>query len=70
MNLLINAAQAMGGHGQIVVTLTKSGNFATIEVRDTGPGISPEIRPPDERRNFTVDRSCSIALIAAALSSR
>ena len=44
LNLLINAAQAMGGHGQIVVTLTKSGSFATIEVRDTGPGIPPEIR--------------------------
>lgn len=44
LNLLINAAQAMGGHGQIVVALTKSGSFATIEVRDTGPGIPLEIR--------------------------
>jgi PAS domain S-box-containing protein len=44
LNLLINAAQAMGGHGQIVVTLMKSGSFATIEVRDTGPGIPLEIR--------------------------
>jgi two-component system CheB/CheR fusion protein len=44
LNLLINAAQAMGGHGRIVVTLTKAGGFATIEVRDNGPGIPPEIR--------------------------
>lgn len=44
LNLLINAAQAMGGHGRIVVTLRKSGTFATIEVRDTGPGIPLEIR--------------------------
>ena len=44
LNLLINAAQAMGGHGRIVVTLRKSGDFATIEVRDSGPGIPPEIR--------------------------
>ena len=44
LNLLINAAQAMGGHGQIVVRLTKSGSYATIEVRDTGPGIPLEIR--------------------------
>jgi len=44
LNLLLNAAQAMGGHGRIVVTLVKSGDFALIEVRDTGPGIPPEIR--------------------------
>jgi len=44
LNLLINAAQAMGGHGRIVVTSRKSGDVATIEVRDTGPGIPPEIR--------------------------
>jgi PAS domain S-box-containing protein len=44
LNLLINAAQAMAGHGRIVVTLRKSGDFATIEVRDSGPGIPPEVR--------------------------
>ena len=44
LNLLINAAQAMAGHGRIVVTARKSGDFATIEVRDTGPGIPQEIR--------------------------
>jgi len=44
LNLLINATQAMAGHGRIVVTLRKSGDFATIEVRDSGPGIAPEIR--------------------------
>ncbi len=44
LNLLINAAQAMAGQGRIVVTSRKSGDFATIEVRDTGPGIPPEIR--------------------------
>jgi len=44
LNLLINAAQAMAGHGRIVVSLRKTGDFATIEVSDTGPGIPPEIR--------------------------
>ena len=44
LNLLINAAQAMAGRGRIVVTLRKAGDSATIEVRDTGPGIPPEIR--------------------------
>jgi PAS domain S-box-containing protein len=44
LNLLINAAQAMAGDGRIVVTLRKAGDFATIDVRDNGPGIPPEIR--------------------------
>ena len=44
LNLLINAAQAMAGRGRIVVTLRKAGDSAVIEVRDTGPGIPPEIR--------------------------
>ena len=44
LNLLINAAQAMAGNGRIVVTLGKAGDFATIDVRDNGPGIPPDIR--------------------------
>lgn len=44
LNLMLNAAQAMGGRGRISVKLLRSGDFATIEVRDTGPGIPTEIR--------------------------
>jgi len=44
LNLLINAAQAMAGNGRIMVTLGKAGDFATIDVRDNGPGIPPDIR--------------------------
>jgi PAS domain S-box-containing protein len=44
LNLALNAAQAMAGHGRIVLTLGKSGEFATIEVRDSGPGIPADIR--------------------------
>jgi PAS domain S-box-containing protein len=44
LNLVLNAAQAMAGHGRIAVKLGKSGNFAVIEVRDTGPGIPLDIR--------------------------
>jgi signal transduction histidine kinase len=44
LNLLINAAQAMAGHGRIVVTVRKSGDSAMMELRDTGPGIPAEIR--------------------------
>ena len=44
LNLILNAAQAMAGRGHIVLTLGKSDEFATIEVRDSGPGIPADIR--------------------------
>jgi signal transduction histidine kinase len=45
LNLLLNAAQAMTGQGgRIAVRLTRQGETAIVEVRDTGPGIAPEIR--------------------------
>jgi PAS domain S-box-containing protein len=44
LNLVLNAAQAMAGHGRIAVKLGKLGDFAVIEVRDDGPGIPPDIR--------------------------
>ena len=44
LNLLINAAQAMNGHGAVLVTLTAGPDAVTIGVRDTGPGIPPELR--------------------------
>ncbi len=42
-NLLQNAAQAAGGHGQIRVAVAR-GSECTIEVADDGPGIPEEIR--------------------------
>jgi two-component system sensor histidine kinase AtoS len=44
LNLLLNAAQAMGGHGRIAIAIARAGETAVIEVRDNGPGIPPEIR--------------------------
>ena len=44
LNLLLNAAQAMGGKGRIVVSLARREGFAVLEVADTGPGIPLEIR--------------------------
>jgi len=43
LNLLLNAAQAMDGHGQITVTIARSGGQCTIDVRDTGPGVPAEL---------------------------
>jgi len=44
LNVVLNAAQALGGAGRIDVVLRTSGDNAVIEVRDTGPGIPPEMR--------------------------
>jgi PAS domain S-box-containing protein len=44
VNLIFNAAQAMGRTGHITITLAERDGMARIEVRDTGPGIPVEIR--------------------------
>ena len=43
-NLLMNAAQAMGGTGVIDVTLRLDPQGCRISVRDHGPGMPPEVR--------------------------
>jgi len=44
LNLLINAVQAMAGRGRIDVLLSRHAESAAIQIRDTGPGIPPELR--------------------------
>ena len=43
-NLIVNAAQAMGGEGTLTVRTARDGDDVLVEVRDTGPGIPPEIQ--------------------------
>lgn len=43
-NLLINAAQAMNGRGQLLATLAATPGGAVVEIADSGPGIPPDIR--------------------------
>ena len=45
INLLLNAAQAMGGKGVVTVCTRRAGDRELIEVRDLGPGISAEVLP-------------------------
>lgn len=50
VNLLLNAADAMGGAGEVTIaaTLAETGDGAPrvrMTVRDTGPGIAPEYLP-------------------------
>ena len=44
LNLLLNAVQAMAGRGRIAVALLRRNTTAEIGVRDSGPGIPPDIR--------------------------
>ena len=43
MNLLVNAAQSIKEHGKITLRTRETGEFACIEIIDTGSGIPPEI---------------------------
>jgi PAS domain S-box-containing protein len=43
-NLLLNAAQAMQGRGEISIRLRTIDRYAHVDIRDHGPGIPPEVR--------------------------
>jgi PAS domain S-box-containing protein len=42
-NVLMNAAQAMSGHGAITITLADGSGRAQISIADAGPGMPPEV---------------------------
>jgi signal transduction histidine kinase len=45
INLVMNAAHAMQGHGKITVTTgINATGMLELQVRDTGPGISSELQ--------------------------
>ncbi len=44
LNLLLNAAQAIGEHGTIQVRTTITQDSAIVEIRDNGPGIPAALR--------------------------
>ncbi len=45
VNLLVNAAQALGGKGEIAVSTRVEGDEAVVRIRDTGCGIPEEVLP-------------------------
>ncbi len=57
MNLLLNAVQAIEGHGDgtgtISVRARRRGGGVLVEIRDTGPGIGPELRERIFEPGFT-----------------
>lgn len=44
-NLIENALRASTGGGRVVVRVEKSNGFARIAVRDSGPGVPPDLLP-------------------------
>jgi two-component system NtrC family sensor kinase len=44
VNLLLNAADAMGGEGTVTVRCSSADRRARISITDTGPGVPPELR--------------------------
>jgi K+-sensing histidine kinase KdpD len=43
-NLITNALEAMAGGGEVRIGARKIGNYVLVEIEDTGPGISHDIR--------------------------
>ncbi|MCZ6671073.1 MAG: ATP-binding protein [Acidobacteria bacterium] len=44
LNLILNAAQAMGGRGRIDLAVASIDGHCRVNVRDHGPGIPLEVR--------------------------
>lgn len=57
LNLMINALQAMPGGGELILTVSRQGNQAAIDVIDTGSGIPRDILPHIFDAYYTTRRS-------------
>jgi two-component system, NtrC family, sensor kinase len=53
LNILVNAGQAIEGHGKIGVRTEREGDCVHISISDTGPGIKPENQPKIFAGGFT-----------------
>ena len=52
-NLLDNAADAMGGHGTLVLRTSRDGDDLLVQVQDDGPGIPEAVQPKVFEAFFT-----------------
>src|SRR6185503_15509411 len=44
LNLLLNAAQAMNGRGNVTIKIAQHDWECSIEIRDSGPGVPLDLR--------------------------
>jgi signal transduction histidine kinase len=56
-NLVMNAAEALGGNGKVELTARDSGSSVVVEVSDNGPGISAELISKVIGKGFTSGKS-------------
>lgn len=56
-NLVSNALRYTPANGNVSVKLARAGNFARVEVRDTGTGIAPDALPHVFERFWRADKS-------------
>jgi signal transduction histidine kinase/HAMP domain-containing protein len=59
LNVVINGIQAMADGGTLTLRAFAAGHAAVLEVRDTGPGIAPEIRDKIFNLYFTTKKTGS-----------
>jgi len=59
LNVVVNAIQAMKDGGELRLECSSSGDSAEIRIRDTGPGIPPELRDKIFRLYFTTKQGGS-----------
>ena len=52
MNILVNAAHAIEGHGTIKIKTLREADDIVVRISDTGKGIAPENSDPDFRAVF------------------
>ena len=68
LNLVTNAQQAMGESGEIAIELAQEGSTAVLRVRDTGPGIAPDVIDRIFDPFFTTKRELGGTGLGLALS--
>jgi len=71
-NLLLNAAEAMGGSGPIDVDVARDGQGLVVTIADHGPGIPEELRPRVFEPYFTTKQDgtgLGLALVRQTIAS-
>jgi PAS domain S-box-containing protein len=68
LNLVSNAVHAMGESGEIAIELTQEASTAVLRVRDTGPGIEPDVIDRIFDPFFTTKRELGGTGLGLALS--
>lgn len=62
-NLILNACEAMGEHGALYVTCgVQPPDWVWVQIRDTGPGISDEVRDKIFQSNFSTKHGAQYGL--------